>query len=338
MLTLSQVSVSFGGQSVVRQFDLQLAAGETACLLGPSGCGKTTVLRTIAGFETPQSGSIALNGQDLAGTPPHRRGIGMVFQDYALFPHLTVAGNIAFGLHTQSAAARKQRVAELLDLIGLSTTAERYPHQLSGGQQQRVALARALAPKPPLILLDEPFSNLDSDLRGRLAKEVRQLLKQQQTAAIMVTHDPQEAFAMADHVGIMQQGRLQQYDRPHRLYRHPASPEIAAFLGSGSLIAAERQSDGSLHSALGRLCIELPDTAHLKWQLFLRPEDLCLLSDVAPCATLTDADFQGSHYLARLILDSGETLLAEIDELPETGGRVAVGLRHNRPAAFPQTA
>lgn len=337
MLTLSQISVSFGAQSVVRRFNLHLAAGETACLLGPSGCGKTTVLRTIAGFELPQSGSIVLNGQDLTAVPPHRRGIGMVFQDYALFPHLSVADNIAFGLHRLNGSERKQRVSELLGLIGLPDTANRYPHQLSGGQQQRVSLARALAPKPALILLDEPFSNLDSDLRGRLAKEVRQLLKQQQTAAIMVTHDPQEAFSMADKVGIMQEGYLQQYDTPQRLYRMPANPEIAAFLGSGSLLTAERRHDGSLDSAIGILNIKLPDDANsANWQLFLRPEDVCLQNGAEPCATLINADFKGNRYLAHLTLDNGETLVVELDELPESGSRVAPALRHNHPAVFPR--
>ncbi|WP_338809462.1 ABC transporter ATP-binding protein [Neisseria leonii] len=337
MLTLDRITVAFDNRPVVEQFDFHLAAGETACLLGPSGCGKTTVLRTIAGFETPQNGRISLNGQDITATAPHKRGIGMVFQDYALFPHLTVAGNIAFGLQHWDKASRQARVAELLNLIGLPQTAARYPHQLSGGQQQRIALARALAPKPGLILLDEPFSNLDSDLRSRLAKEVRQLLKQQQTAAVMVTHDPQEAFAMADRVGIMRQGRLLQYDTPQTLYRRPTSPETAAFLGNGSLIDAVRNPDGSLQCAVGRIDCET-DGSTTHWQIFLRPEELCPNPDGQPCATLLDADFQGSRYLARLQLDSGEPLLAELEELPPVGSRIALCLRHNRPAAFPRHA
>ena len=237
ILNVADLYLSFGRTAVLQGFGFDLEAGEIACLLGHSGCGKTTALRAVAGFEQPERGRIALQERTLSDgrlfVPPHLRRIGMVFQDYALFPHLNVADNIAFGLSGHSAEARKARVAELLALIGLPDYGGHYPHQLSGGQQQRVALARALAPKPELVLLDEPFSNLDADLRTRLSKEVRSLLKQENTSALLVTHDQQEAFAMADKIGIMADGRLQQWDTPYNLYHNPATPAIAGYIGHG---------------------------------------------------------------------------------------------------------
>ncbi|MFN3884820.1 MAG: ABC transporter ATP-binding protein, partial [Rhodocyclaceae bacterium] len=213
LLALENVSHAYGAHIVVDGLSLSLRDGEIGCLLGASGCGKTTVLRLIAGFEQPVSGQILLRDVVVADThrcvPPEKRRIGMVFQDYALFPHLTVAGNIGFGLREKSALARRH-VDELLALVGLSGQGDKYPHELSGGQQQRVALARALAPRPHLLLLDEPFSNLDVELRQRLSLEVRDILKETGTAAILVTHDQHEAFAVADVVGVMHEGRIEQ--------------------------------------------------------------------------------------------------------------------------------
>ncbi len=211
LLELENVSHAYGTQLVVDHLSLRLAEGEIACLLGASGCGKTTVLRLIAGFETPKTGTIRLRGETVAqpvrSLAPERRRVGMVFQDYALFPHLTVAGNIGFGLKDTSASARRQ-IDELLALVGLSGSGKKYPHELSGGQQQRVALARALAPRPHLLLLDEPFSNLDVALRERLSLEVRAILKQAGMAAILVTHDQHEAFAVASRQRVRRRQRL----------------------------------------------------------------------------------------------------------------------------------
>jgi iron(III) transport system ATP-binding protein len=220
LLALDHVSHAYGHHAVVKDLSFQLHPGEIGCLLGASGCGKTTVLRLIAGFETPTQGTIHLQ-DTVVGAPRHcvpaeRRNIGMVFQDYALFPHLSVAGNIGFGLRGTAAAPR--RIDELLAVVGLVGQGHKYPHELSGGQQQRVALARALAPRPHLLLLDEPFSNLDVELRERLSLEVRAILKETGTAAILVTHDQHEAFAVADVVGIMHAGRIEQWDR--ELERH----------------------------------------------------------------------------------------------------------------------
>ena len=216
LLELKSVTQSYASYEVLRGISLTLSEGEIGCLLGPSGCGKTTVLRAIAGFEPITGGEIILNGQRVSAAgfvlPAEKRRIGMVFQDYALFPHLDVSANIGFGLRALSRAGRRQRVEELLQTVGLAGSGHAYPHELSGGQQQRVALARALAPRPKLLLLDEPFSSLDVALRERLSLEVREILKQQGTTAIIVTHDQLEAFAMADVIGVMDKGEIQQWD------------------------------------------------------------------------------------------------------------------------------
>lgn len=222
-----------GRRTVVDALSLTLARGDIGCLLGASGCGKTTVLRAIAGFEPVRAGRIVLDGQTVASpsidVPPERRRIGIMFQDYALFPHLSVADNVGFGLRRASKAQRRARIAEMLTLVGLADCAGAYPHELSGGQQQRVALARALAPSPELLLLDEPFSNLDVDTRERLAFELRDILKRTGHTAILVTHNQAEAFAIADRIGVIQHGQLAQWDTPYTLHHHPASPSVADF-------------------------------------------------------------------------------------------------------------
>lgn len=250
MLELDHICLSYpaqkGTQSVVCDLSLTLAEGQIACLLGASGCGKTTVLRAIAGFEPLDRGEIRLAGRLLSSATeqmdPEHRQVGMMFQDYALFPHLTVAQNIAFGLRRDNRSERKTKVDRLLDMVDLGSHAEHYPHQLSGGQQQRVALARALAPEPSLLLLDEPFSNLDIDARERLAFEVRDILKAAGRTALLVTHNQAEAFAIADQVGIMQRQTLVQWDTPYALHQNPATPEIAAFIRREALMAQRAQA------------------------------------------------------------------------------------------------
>jgi iron(III) transport system ATP-binding protein len=289
--------------SVVARLSLSLAPGEIGCLLGGSGCGKTTVLRAIAGFEPAQQGSIRIAGETVSSTdvmvPPEQRRVGMVFQDYALFPHLDVARNVGFGLHGLDRAAWRRRVGQMLALVGLGDLAERYPHALSGGQQQRVALARALAPQPRLLLLDEPFSNLDVNLRERLAGEVRGILKAAGATAILVTHDQREAFAVADRIGVMADGRLHQWDTPFALYHHPADRTVAAFVGEGMLMPAARLDAGEAAGSH-------PDGA----TVFLRPEDVGL-DDASPLKARVDARvFRGGDYLYTLVLASGERVLA----------------------------
>ena len=345
ILNVADLYLSFGRTAVLQGFGFNLAAGEIACLLGHSGCGKTTALRAVAGFEQPERGRIALQGRTLSDgrlfVPPHLRRIGMVFQDYALFPHLNVADNIAFGLSGRSAEARKARVAELLALIGLPDYGGHYPHQLSGGQQQRVALARALAPKPELVLLDEPFSNLDADLRTRLSKEVRSLLKQENTSALLVTHDQQEAFAMADKIGIMADGRLQQWDTPYNLYHNPATPAIAGFIGQGVLLRGQMSGSHCVRLALGEFCGVVPHHCQScrEVDVLLRPDDVVHDDNSPVSAEVLDKDFKGSYFIYTLKLDSGETVLAHVPSHHNhpIGSRIGIRLELEHLIAFART-
>ncbi|MDO5687622.1 MAG: ABC transporter ATP-binding protein [Neisseria sp.] len=311
-LTIESLSVSYGSLPVLDKLSLTLESGEIGCLLGASGCGKTTALRTIAGFEKPRHGRIVLADRVLNDAhvhmPTHLRRIGMVFQDYALFPHLTIARNIAFGLKNH--ADKQRRTAEMLELIGLSGYGEHYPHELSGGQQQRVALARALAPQPDLILLDEPFSNLDVQLRQNLSQEVRRLLKDQGASAILVTHDKQEAFATADKIGVLHQGCLQQWADPATLYQQPATPYVAEFIAEGTLLnATVRRIAGSLQADLGFAA--LPVNAD-GWQendavrVLIRPDDVSIDGTSSAQVRLLSRDFLGEYWRYTVATPDGQ--------------------------------
>lgn len=308
MLEITNVTLGYGAATVVKDASLHLAQGEIGCLLGPSGCGKTTLLRAIAGFEPVRAGHIALAGHTVSTPgnclPPQRRGIGMVFQDHALFPHLSVAGNIAFGLHGWDATERDTRVQDMLHLVGLQGMGPRWPHELSGGQQQRVALARALAPRPGLLLMDEPFSSLDTSMRETIAREVRTILQQARATALMVTHDQNEAFAMADTVGVMIQGRLMQWSTAMQVYSQPATREVARFLGEGVLLPAQPGPDGGWHTVLGTLPAHHPHYAEDNASLILlRPEHLTLAPPgLGVPATVLEHTFRGSHFIYRLQL------------------------------------
>ena len=240
LLNVNDIECRYQSQVIVDSLSFEVKQGEISCLLGPSGCGKTTVLRAIAGFNPIYNGNISLEGRVIArpkaGVPPEKRNIGMVFQDYALFPHLSVRNNITFGLKSLSRKDKDRTVDHLLELVKLSGMANRYPHELSGGQQQRVALARALAPKPRLLLMDEPFSNLDTELRRQLSVEVRDILKEEQISAIVVTHDQDEAFTVSDKLGVIADGRLQQWASPFEIYHHPDNPLVASFVGEGTFL------------------------------------------------------------------------------------------------------
>lgn len=311
LLSLRAASVGYGRQTVVADLSLDLARGEIGCLLGASGCGKTTVLRAIAGFEPLRAGRILLDGREIAaagtGLPPEMRRIGMMFQDYALFPHLDAAANVGFGLHGLRKPARAARVRELLDLVGLADRAGAYPHELSGGQQQRIALARALAPEPLLVLLDEPFSNLDVDIRGRLAEDTRRLLRAAGATALLVVHDQAEAFAIADRVGLMAEGRILQWDAPEALYASPAERRVAGFVGRGDWLRSE---------TLG-----LGEGADLR----LRPGQLRTDPDGPLSAVLESARFRGPEHVGLLRFDSGER--AEIALSAAEAARVGERLR-----------
>ena len=303
VLRLEEIRVGYaddgGWRSVVDGLSLSLAAGQVGALLGASGCGKTTALRAIAGFEPLQQGRIALRGSTVADAahalPPERRKVGMVFQDYALFPHIDVRGNVGFGLK-RGAAGRADRIEAMLALVGLSDRARAFPHELSGGQQQRVALARALAPAPALLLLDEPFSNLDAGSRQRLAGELRALLKESRTTALMVTHDQAEAFAMADVVGVMGKGRLHQWADAATLYHAPADRFVAGFVGRG-------------HWVPGAMLGLSPDV-----DARLRPDDLIVDADGPIRARVELLAFQGPNHLARIRFDDGSAAEAELHD------------------------
>jgi iron(III) transport system ATP-binding protein len=323
LLQLENVSHAYGRQAVVADLSISLEVGEIGCLLGASGCGKTTVLRLIAGFERPSAGTIRLHGETVASpaalTPPEKRHIGMVFQDYALFPHLSVGDNIAFGLKENSALAGRQRVEELLGIVGLAGHGGKYPHELSGGQQQRVALARALAPRPWLLLLDEPFSNLDVELRERLSLEVRDIIKQTGTTAILVTHDQHEAFAVADVVGIMNRGRIEQWNAPYDLYHRPATRYVADFVGQGVFVPGEVVSRNAIQVELGRLDSDVPldcgtDCASCgrgcRLDVLLRPDDVIHDDNSAIVAEVEKKTFRGAEFMYTLKLASGARVLS----------------------------
>ena len=255
LLTVDQIECRYQQQVVVKKLGFTVEQGEIACLLGPSGCGKTTVLRAIAGFNSVYQGSLHLGDRLIASpqhsVPPEQRNIGMVFQDYALFPHLSVRDNVCFGLRNASRAERKRTVDHLLKLVELQGMADRFPHELSGGQQQRVALARALAPKPKLLLMDEPFSNLDTELRRQLSVEVRDILKEEGISAIMVTHDQDEAFTVSDKLGILADGYLQQWDTPFQIYHYPANLKVASFVGEGTFVRGHAIEGGLIETDIG---------------------------------------------------------------------------------------
>ena len=310
-------------RTVVKDLSLRLQAGDIGCLLGASGCGKSTVLRAVAGFEPVRAGRILVQDECVASAhssiAPERRRIGLMFQDYALFPHLDVAGNIGFGLRDMPAPQRRERVAGMLALVGLADTARAYPHELSGGQQQRIALARALAPAPRLLLLDEPFSNLDTGTREHLAGELRGLLKATGTTALLVTHDQAEAFAMADVVGIIAGGQIRQWDRAEVLYSAPADREVAAFIGRGCVLAA-----AALH-------------LEGSGDVLLRPEQIVVDPHGPIRAVLVGSRFAGPGHVCRLRLAGGEVIEADLPSgpVPAIGSSTALRLVGSAPVRLP---
>jgi iron(III) transport system ATP-binding protein len=312
LLKLRDLACGYQDQRVVQDLNLHLNAGDIGCLLGSSGCGKTTTLRAIAGFEPIHEGEIVLAGEVISRPgftlAPEKRRIGMVFQDYALFPHLTVAENIAFGIRNHPRQA--QVVQEMLELVNLAALGQRHPHELSGGQQQRVALARALAPEPQLLLLDEPFSNLDGELRRRLSHEVREILKARGTSAILVTHDQEEAFAVSDQVGVFNKGRLEQWDTPFNLYHEPATPFVASFVGQGYFVRGQMLDAESVQTEIGVLRGNraYAGVSGAPMDVLLRPDDIVYAPDSGLKARVTSRTFQGAATLYRLQLPSGTQL------------------------------
>lgn len=316
MLKVQNIQCQYDDEPVIDGISFHVNEGDICCLLGPSGCGKTTALRAIAGFQSLAGGEIHLGEQLLSSPsfalPPEQRRVGMVFQDYALFPHLTVMQNIRFGFRDTPAADQKKIARGLLDLVRLHGVEDRYPHELSGGQQQRVALARALAPAPKLLLLDEPFSNLDAELRKRLSLEVRDILKEYGTSAILVTHDQDEAFAFSDHIGLLYHGQLQQWDTPFNLYHEPANRLVADFVGQGCFLPGIVTGPSSVKTELG----ELHGNRAYPWQndtpveVLLRPDDITLSDFNGIQATVKKKVFSGGATLYTLILPTGSAVEA----------------------------
>lgn len=303
-LSCENLTKRYGPVEVVRQLNLTVQQGEILALLGASGCGKTTTLRLIAGFERPDGGSITIGDQQISGpqgfTPPEQRHMGIVFQQYALFPHLNVADNIAYGLHRQPRAHQDIRVGEALDLVGLGELKSRMPHELSGGQQQRVALARALAPKPTVLLLDEPFSNLDAALRRTVRDEVRRILHASDTTTIFVTHDQEEALSVADRIAVMSAGQAVQVGTPLEVYTYPATREVAAFLGDANFLPGEA-SGNSVTCALGVLPLHKPTNGAVT--VMIRPEQIRLYPDPAGRGRVEAVTYFGHDQLVGVTVD-----------------------------------
>jgi iron(III) transport system ATP-binding protein len=334
ILEINNIRCGYEGKTIVDDFSLSIRDTTLNCLLGPSGCGKTTVLRAIAGFEPVLKGEIILDGRVISSktvqVQPEQRGIGMVFQDYALFPHLSVGENVTFGLRKQSSSQQRKVAHEMLELVGLEDCMNRYPHELSGGQQQRIAVARALAPEPPLLLMDEPFSNLDVDLRERLVLDVREILRQRQTTTLFVTHDQDEAFVIGEHVAVMDEGRILQWDLPYNLYHEPANRFVADFIGQGRLIEGVLASHESVETSLGMLAgnrsYEWP--AGTRVDVLLRPDDVLLDVDEGVDCLITDRHFKGAQIMYTLRTPGGDELLSLVPSHLDinTGQKVKVGV------------
>ena len=334
-LELREVCVHLGGNPIVNAVSFGLHQGAIGCLLGASGCGKTTLLRAIAGFEPLTGGEISLRGavvSDPRGMLAiEKRRVGMVFQDHSLFPHLTVSQNIGFGLEGWAKSASGGRIEEIASLLEIDDYLSEYPHRMSGGQQQRVAIARAMAPRPDVLLLDEPFSSLDVELREQLAREIRSVLKTEGITAVLVSHNQFEAFAMADEVGVLKEGRLLQWDRPFNLYHTPASLEVADFVGEGVLIKGVVRNDHVVETELGQIDtreienFRLPGTERIS--LLLRPDDVFHDDESSVKAKIVDKAFRGAVFLYTLELESGTRVLSLAPSHHDHGIGEPMGIR-----------
>ena len=335
IICLHGVSKRYGAVQAVHEAQLCVERGEFVALLGPSGCGKTTLLRLIAGFEEPDAGEIRLHDATVAAsghwTPPDRRRVGMVFQDYALFPHLTVAENVGFGLRRKERAARVPIVLALVDLCGLGS---RYPHELSGGQQQRVALARALAPGPELVLLDEPWSNIDPHLRASMRDELARILRAINVTVVLVTHDREEAFSLADRIALMRDGTVVQEGTPEQIYLEPATRWAAEFVGAGNFLRG-RLADGVVATHVGRFAALNPNGA-TDVEALIRPELLELEPDPSGDGQVVGREFRGHDVFYRVLLNGVELVSQRpSNELVALGERVNVRPHASRVTVFP---
>ncbi|WOG28087.1 ABC transporter ATP-binding protein [Endozoicomonas sp. 8E] len=327
-LTIAGLSCRYEQTEVLSNLSLEVEQGEIVCLLGRSGCGKTTLLKAISGLLQPSAGTISLHGQVVSsvhGTlPPERRGMGMIFQDYALFPHLTVFHNIAFGLKNLSRKDTRRRVEAMLELVNLSGLDKRYPHELSGGQQQRVAIARALANSPSLLLLDEPFSNIDSQVRQRLVREVRDILKQQKVTGLFVTHNRDEGFAFADSVAIMHDGNILQRGHSFDVYNRPASRFVAEFMGSGNLLPCEVINSRTVSTPVGVVesSTDISADPGQTAELFIRPQmfsiERCQCENPLNPAQIKSQQFMGTRLRTEVKLEENILVVENSTPFPES--------------------
>lgn len=338
-LSIKNLTCQYDDQTVLESLSLEVEQGQIVCLLGASGCGKTTLLKAIAGLLPLSSGQMSLNCLTIDDgenwLPPEQRNIGMIFQDYALFPHLTVAENIAFGLKNETAQQKLLKVEEMLGLVHLKGYGDRYPHQLSGGQQQRVAIARSLAYKPDLLLLDEPFSNIDTQVRHELIREIRKIFKEQGVTAIFVTHSREEAFAFADKMAVMNHGVIEQYGTASELYYQPSSKFVADFLGGGSYLAAKRISDSEFETHLGVVEANAQQEIQVDAEcaLLLRPQHVQIEVDEESAVKVLEQHFMGDH--CRYVIDvNGDRLLATSTQALNVGDSVAVKVETQGVLAF----
>lgn len=332
-LQLEAVAVGYGGRAVLSKLTLELGPVESGCLLGASGCGKTTLLRAIAGLEPLLAGRIRIDGEIVAeahtGVPPERRDAGMVFQDCALFPHLDVRRNIAFGLSDWDRQRRERRVSRLAEMLNLERLLAKHPHQLSGGQQQRVALARAIAPRPRLLLLDEPFANLDIEAREYLAQHLKEQLAEEGITTLMVSHHQHEAFAMGDRVGVLHAGRLLQWDTPFELYHRPRHAYVAGFVGEGTFLPGRVVDRHCVETSLGMIEGDQPHgyADGIQVRLLLRPDDIIHDDGAKLKARVVEKIFRGAQFLYLLALDSGELIYSLVPSHHDHGIDEWIGIR-----------
>ena len=338
-LSIKNLTCQYDDQTVLESLSLEVEQGQIVCLLGASGCGKTTLLKAIAGLLPLSSGQMSLNCLTIDDgenwLPPEQRNIGMIFQDYALFPHLTVAENIAFGLKNEAGQHKLLKVEEMLGLVHLQGYGARYPHQLSGGQQQRVAIARSLAYKPDLLLLDEPFSNIDTQVRHELIREIRKIFKEQGVTAIFVTHSREEAFAFADKMAVMNHGVIEQYGTASELYYQPSSKFVADFLGGGSYLAAKRISNSEFETHLGMVEANAQQEIQVDAEcaLLLRPQHVQIAVDEESTIKVLEQHFMGDH--CRYVIDvNGDRLLATSTQALNVGDSVTVKVETQGVLAF----
>lgn len=343
LLQVKSIHCQHGPRAAVDAVSFEVDRGSLACLLGPSGCGKTTVLRAVAGFQPLAAGEIWIDGR-LVSKPgfamaPEQRRVGMVFQDNALFPHLSVHDNIGFGIKSLAPEQRNQNIQQLLQRIDLADMGRRYPHELSGGQQQRVALARALAPRPDLILMDEPFSNLDTETRERLGYEVRDILKEQATTCVLVTHDQNDAFALSDRVGVMRDGRILQWDTPYNLYHEPHSRFVADFIGDGVFLPGTLVEPGTVKTGLGviRGRRDHAGSTGDVMDVLIRPDDIVPDADRTLVATVVRKAFKGAGILYTLRIGDGSHVLSLFPSHADhqLGESVGIRLQADHLVAFP---